>query len=116
MSVIFECEGTEVWSPSLAVGSMVKSFVANFSESRRLASGVTWLANDLADIDKQQFGPFVERVVADLETSHNEPWRSIVEPFAVLLLALSRRCGLSPIPSSERVAEQVAAALLRMPQ
>ena len=105
MSYIFECNDLSVWSPSLATGELFKLLAGSIESVVGVGSGLRWIADDMAQIEEGQFCVFVVAVVRQFESSTNDVWRGLVQPFVAVSIAVAQRCGLD-VGTHDQVLEE----------
>jgi len=73
MGIIVECNGQELWSPSLRVGNLFFAQIQAVEQALDIKSGVNTFIADTLEIDSPTFNLFVNAALHKLETTNNGP-------------------------------------------
>jgi hypothetical protein len=73
MGMIVECNGQELWFPSLRVGNLFFAQIQSLEQALDIKSGVDTFIDDILEIDLQTFNLFVKAALHKLETNNNGP-------------------------------------------
>jgi Family of unknown function (DUF6086) len=60
-----------------------------------VSPGLHWIAEEMAQIEKEQFGMFVASVAWRLLSTNNEVSQALLESFVAVSIVVARRCGIN---------------------
>ncbi|ELR97132.1 DUF6086 family protein [Gloeocapsa sp. PCC 73106] len=91
MSVLIECNGKELWSPSLRVGNLFFDQLKALEKVLGLESGVYASLADTYKIDAVIFNTFVKKILQTLETTNNGPLYVLMAGCLEIAIALNAK-------------------------
>jgi hypothetical protein len=71
MGIFVECQGKEIWSPSLRVGNLFFEQIKALEKVIEKKSGVESFLADTLDIDAEIFNDFIQSCIVYLEKTNN---------------------------------------------
>lgn len=114
MSVIIECNGNELWSPSLRIGKLFYKQVTDLEEVVGVKSGIDSFVDDMYEIDSVNFNSFVNSVIQVLETTTNGPLIAMMSGCLEICIALNAEITNQWPTVSERLKPVILRAKLVM--
>jgi len=91
MSVIVECNGKEIWSPSLRVGNLFFEQIRALENTLELESGVDSPLADTYEIDAVTFDTFIKQNLQILETTNNGSLFTLMTGCLEIAIALNAK-------------------------
>ena len=91
MSMVFESNGQEIWSPSLRVGNLFLKQVEALEQLLDMKSGMESFLADTVEIDAALFNSFVIKALETLETTNNPPLFALLEGCIKIAIALNEK-------------------------
>ncbi len=89
MSIIVECNGQEIWSPSLRVGNLFFEQIKALEHFLDISSGVDSVLADTLEIDATTFEIFIHKALQTLETANNGPLFALTSGCLEIAIALN---------------------------
>jgi hypothetical protein len=91
MSISFEWNEQEIWSPSLRVGQLFLKQVILLEQLVDHVSGFDAHVNDVVEINEHDLAVFVDKVLHMLEMTNNGTFLALVSGCFQVILALNAR-------------------------
>ena len=114
MSVIIECNGNEIWSPSLRIGKLFYKQVTDLEEVVGVKSGINSFVDDMYEIDSVNFNSFINSAIQVLETTTNGPLIAMMSGCLEICIALNAEITNQWPTVSERLKPVILRAKLVM--
>ncbi|MCP2261246.1 hypothetical protein LX15_004967 [Streptoalloteichus tenebrarius] len=107
MGYVFEVEGETVWSPSLDIGHLFMDIANRLSEDLKQSHGMSLMASDFIDIDRDAFAAFV-RSMLNSSVMTNLTYYVLSRGFLATCLAMLERAGSPVAPQNSEQQDLVA--------
>ena len=91
MGIIVECNGQELWSPSLGVGNLFFTQIKALESVLGLESGVDSFIADTLEIDAPTFDAFLQSALQKLATTNNAPLFALSAGCVEIAIALNTK-------------------------